>query len=202
MGLGDFIEIASFTAFFAFIARLGTDVLAANQIALQYMSVSFTIGMAISMATSSLVSQYLGARQPGQAEKVAYRACLLAMGGMGLIGLTYLIAPTTLIGFFSEETAVIEAGVTILQLVALYQVFDGLGIVLAGALNGAGDTRFTMGVRAVMAWGMFLPLVWLLAFRWDRGIWGAWVAAFIYLGSLGLVYFLRFRRGHWQQIEI
>ena len=202
LGMGDFIEIASFSLFFAMIARLGTDILAANQIALQYMSLSFTMGVAVNMATSSLVSQYLGAKQPHLATKVAYRACGLAMGAMGLVGLSYLIAPKALMGFFSQEPTVIEAGVTILKLVALYQIFDAFGIVLAGALNGAGDTRFTMWVRAVMAWGMFIPLVWLLAFQLDLGIWGAWVGAFIYLGGLGVVYFFRFRNGRWQAIEI
>ena len=105
-------------------------------------------------------------------------------------------------GVFSQEEAVIGAGVTILQLVALYQIFDALGIVLAGALNGAGDTRFTMVVRAVMAWGMFIPLVWLLTFHLGTGIWGAWVGAFIYLGGLSFVYFIRFRKGHWKAIQI
>jgi len=202
LGLGDFIEIASFTVFFALIARLGTAILAANQIALQYMGLSFTMGLAVNMATSSLVAQYLGAGQPNKAESVAYRACGLAMGAMGLVGLSYLIAPTTLMRVFSQEEAVIDAGVTILKLVALYQIFDAMGIVLAGALNGAGDTRFTMVVRAVMAWGMFIPLVWLLAFHWETGIWGAWVAAFIYLGGVGFVYFIRFRKGHWKEIQI
>ncbi len=144
MGLGDFIEIASFSAFFALIARLGTDILAANQIALQYLGISFTVGVAVGMAASSLVSRYLGAKQPDVAEKVAYRATGLAMLGMGLIGLTYLIAPDLLMGVFTDEPSVIEAGVTILTLVAIYQVIDAVGVVLANALNGAGDTRFTM----------------------------------------------------------
>ncbi|MEM7344340.1 MAG: MATE family efflux transporter, partial [Chloroflexota bacterium] len=86
MGLGDFIEIASFSAFFALIAQLGTDILAANQISLQYMSMSFTLGVAVSMAASSLVAQYMGAKQFDIAEKVAYRASVLAMIGMGTIG--------------------------------------------------------------------------------------------------------------------
>jgi MATE family multidrug resistance protein len=90
MGAGDFIGIASFSAFFALIARLGTDILAANQIVLQFLSVSFTFGVAVSMATSSLVSQNLGAKQPEVAERVTYRAIGLAMVGMGLIGLSYL----------------------------------------------------------------------------------------------------------------
>ena len=69
MGMGDFIEIASFTMFFAMLARLGTDILAANQIALQYMSISFTFGIAIGMACSSLVSQQLGAKRPDLARE-------------------------------------------------------------------------------------------------------------------------------------
>ena len=202
MGLGDFIEIASFSTFFALIARLGTDILAANQIALQYMSVSFTIGIAISMAASSLVSQHLGAKEPDIAEKVGYRATWLAMGGMGLIGLSYLIAPAALIRVFSTETAVVEAGVSVLRLVALYQVFDGIGIVLSGALSGAGDTRFTMLTRAFLAWGLFIPLVWVIIFRLDGGIWGAWVGALIYLIGLSIVYLFRFRSGVWKQIEL
>lgn len=202
LGLGDFIEIASFTAFFALVARLGTDILAANQIAIQYMSLSFTFGIAINMATSSLVAKYLGAKQPDIAEKVGYRACGLAMAGMGLIGLSYLIAPTALMGIFSREESVIEAGVIILQLVALYQVFDAVGIVLAGALNGAGDTRFTMLARTFLAWGVFIPLVWLLIFPLNTGIWGAWLGALMYLGGLAVVYLIRFRSGHWKTIEL
>ena len=202
MGLGDFIEIASFSAFFALIARLGTDILAANQIALQYMSVSFTVGVAVAMASSSLVSQFLGAKEPDMAEKAAYRAIILATIGMGLIGLSYLISPEFLIGVFSDEPTVIEAGVTILRLVALYQVFDAVGIVLSGSLNGAGDTRFTMWSRTILAWGAFIPLSWVAIFVFDGGIWGAWFVALIYLGGLSIIYFLRFRGGRWKTIEV
>jgi multidrug resistance protein, MATE family len=202
MGMGDFIEISSFSVFFALLARLGTDMLAANQIALQYMSMSFTLGLAVGMATSSLVAQYLGAKRPDLAQQVAYRACLLAMIGMGVIGLSYLIAPSALIGLFSQEESVIAAGVTILQLVALYQVFDAVGIVLASALNGAGDTTFTMVARSLLAWGLFLPVVWVLLFPLGAGIWGAWLGALIYLLSLSTIYFFRFRSGRWKTIEL
>ncbi len=202
MGLGDFIEIASFSTFFALIARLGTEMLAANQIALQYMSISFTFGFAMNMATASLVAQYLGAKQPDFAEAVGYRGCLLAMLGMGLIGLSYLIAPTALMQVFTAEASVIEAGVAVLRLVALYQIFDAVGIVLAGALNGAGDTTFTMVARTVLAWGFFIPLVWVMIFPLQSGIWGAWLAALGYLGGLSLLYLWRFRSGKWKAIVL
>lgn len=202
MGLGDFLEIASFSAFFALIARLGTEILAANQIALQYMSLSFTFGMAVGMASSSLVSKYLGAKQPDIAEKVGYRAMWLAMAGMAVIGMSYLIAPEQLMGFFTEDTAVISAGVTILRLVALYQTVDGLGIAMAYALYGAGDTKFAMYVKAGLAWGFFIPLVWIIIFPLNGGIGGAWAGALVYLASLGVVYLWRFRSGVWKSIEL
>ncbi len=202
MGVGDFIEIASFSMFFALLARLGTEILAANQIALQYMSISFTFGIAVGMATSSLVAQFLGAKEPDMAEKVAYRAVVLAALGMGLIGICYLIAPEWLMSIYSGEEKVIAAGVIVLQLIALYQFVDAVGIIFASALNGAGDTTFTMISKSVLAWCFFIPLSWFLLFRMETGIGGAWAGALTYLGLLSLVYFLRWRSGRWKTIEL
>lgn len=202
MGLGDFIEIASFTTFIALLGQLGTDILAANQIALQYMSISFTFGIAVGMATSSLVAQFLGAKDPETAEKVAYRAVFLAAAGMGLIGLCYLIAPVRLMQFFSEEPTVISAGVIILQLLALYQFIDSVGIIFASALNGAGDTTFTMIAKSLLAWGYFIPVSWFLIVRMETGVGGAWACALSYLGLLSVINFLRWRSGRWKTIEL
>ncbi len=197
MGVGDFIDVASFTAFFALIGRLGTEVLAANNIALQFMSLSFTMGIAVAQASSSLVAQSLGAQNPQQATRVGYRATILGMILMGLVGLGYFIAPELLMGVFSRDPLVIAAGVAILQLVALYQVVDAATIVLGGSLNGAGDTTYTMLARLVCAWGLFLPLAYVLAFPLGLGVRGAWGGAMVYLIVLAAVYFLRFRSGRW-----
>ncbi len=202
MGFGDFVEISSFSIFFSMLGRLGTDVLAASNIALQYMSISFTMGMAIAQAGSSLVSQYLGAKEPDNAELVGYRASAIAGFFMALIGLSYLIAPKALIGVFTDDPKVIAAGVVVLKMIAFYQAFDGIAIVLSGALNGAGDTAFTMFTKIIFGWGVFLPLTWLLAFKFNGGVVGAWAAAIVYLSGLAIIYFLRFRNGAWKSIEI
>ncbi len=198
MGIGDFIDVASFTAFFAIIGRLGNEVLAANNIALQFMSLSFTMGIAVAQASASLVAQSLGAKEPGEAKRVGYRATILGMILMGLVGLGYFIAPEFLMGIFSDDIRVVTAGVAILQLVAIYQVVDAATIVLGGSLNGAGDTTYTMLARLVCAWGLFLPLAYVLAFPLGLGIRGAWGGAMVYLFVLAAVYFLRFRSGRWQ----
>ena len=96
----------------------------------------------------------------------------------------------------------IATGVFMMRLIAFYQIFDALGIVLTGALNGAGDATFTMTARSIMAWGLFIPLVWLLIYRFNQGLAGAWVGALIYLGGLAFVYLIRFRSGRWKSIEL
>ncbi len=202
MGIGDFIEIASFSAFFVLLARLGTEILAATQIALQYMSLSFTFGMALGMAASSLVAQSLGAGQPDRAQRVGYRAMSLAMVSMGLIGLSYLIASAALMRVFSHDPAVVAAGVLVIRMAAFYQTFDAVGLVLSSALDGAGDTVFTMWTRVLLSWGFFLPLVWVLAFVLEGGIYGAWMGALVYLVIFAAIVFLRFRSGHWRQVHL
>ena len=197
LGVGDFVDVASFTAFFAIVGRLGTEVLAANNIALQFMSLSFTMGVAVAQASSSLVAQSLGARDPQRATRVGYRATALGMALMGTVGIGYVVAPELLMSVFSSDPEVIAAGVAVLQLVAIYQVFDAAAIVLGGSLNGAGDTTYTMLVRLVCAWGLFLPLAYLFAFPLGGGVRGAWAGAMVYLIALALLYFWRFRSGRW-----
>ena len=202
MGIGDFVEVASFSMFFVILARVGVEAIAASQIALQYMSLSFTFGFAIAMAAGSMVAQSLGAGNPREAEGVGYRATTIAAAGMGVVGLFYLIAPEALIGVFSADPAVIAAGSTVLRLVAFYQLFDAVSIVMGGALNGAGDTTFTMVVRIVLGWGGFLPIAWLFAIPLGGGVLGAWIGALLYLSARGLVYFLRFRSGRWKAVRV
>jgi MATE family multidrug resistance protein len=202
LGVGDFVDVASFTVFFALIGRLGTEVLAANNIALQFMSLSFTLGVAVAQASSSLVAQALGAKDPKRAERVGYRATALGMALMGFVGLGYLVAPERLMSIFSGDPRVIQAGAAILQLVALYQIFDAAAIVLGGALNGAGDTTYTMLARLVCAWGIFLPLAYLFAFPLGGGVRGAWAGAMAYLITLALAYLVRFRSGRWKTLKV
>ena len=202
MGLGDCIEIASFSTFFALIGHISTEALAANQVAVQYMSMSFTVGIAFGMATSSLVARQLGAGRPDLAEGLGYRGTVLGMVSMGLIGLGYLIAPGELMRLFSADPEVVQAGVRILRLVALYQVFDAVTIVLAGALNGAGDTTFTMVARTIMGWMVFIPLVALIVFQFGGGVHDAWIGALVYLSGLSVIYLIRFRSGRWKSIKL
>ena len=97
IGLQRFLDIGSFVIFAAIIGRLGNAQLAANQIAIQLMSISYMIGLGIGMAAATLVGQYIGAKRIALAERSAYSALKLAMSIMVFVGLAFLLFPEPLV---------------------------------------------------------------------------------------------------------
>ena len=93
-------------------------------------------------------------------------------------------------------------GALILSYVVFFQFSDAIGIVSAGALKGAGDTRFPAMAQIVLAWCFFLPFVLWLAQPRLVGIHGAWVAATIYIWLYDGVLFWRFFSDRWRRINI
>jgi Na+-driven multidrug efflux pump len=74
--------------------------------------------------------------------------------------------------------------------------------VSAGALKGAGDTRFPAIAQIVFAWLFFLPLVFVLGNPRVGGLRGAWAAATIYIWVYDLVLLWRFVGERWRKINI
>ncbi|MBT5873926.1 MAG: hypothetical protein HOH43_10940, partial [Candidatus Latescibacteria bacterium] len=202
IGVQRFLDIGSFVIFSALIGRLGDGQLAANQIAIQMMSISYMVGLSIGMASTVLVGQYIGAKNLDMAERSTYSALKLAIIYMFLIGLTFIAFPVELVSIFNDEPDVIKYGRQGLMFAAIFQAFDALAVVLIGSLRGAGDTRWTMMAALVGAWVIFLPLSYYLAITLKMDFFGAWMAATVYICGLGLACYYRFRKGVWKTMTI
>jgi MATE family multidrug resistance protein len=75
---------------------------------------------------------------------------------------------------------------------ALFQLSDGLQAVAAGALRGAGDTRFALLANLIGHYGCGLPLGALLAFGWGWGAVGLWWGLSVGLTAVALALVARF----------
>lgn len=202
IGLQRFLDIGSFVIFSALIGRLGTAQLAANQISIQLMSVSYMIGLSVGMAATTLVGQYIGAGRLDLAEKSTYSAFKLAISSMVVMGAGFLLFPNQVMGLFNDDPDVIRFGREGLILAAFFQAFDAMAVVFTGALRGAGDTRWTAVAAFIGAWIIFLPLSYTLAFTWQMDFWGAWLGATVYIWILGIACVYRFRQGTWKHMTL
>jgi Na+-driven multidrug efflux pump len=69
-------------------------------------------------------------------------------------------------------------------------------------LRGAGDTLVPFLMRVGLAWGLFLPLAWLLGIRLEGGLTAAWLGGALYVTVLAGNLVIRFRSGAWQRISV
>ena len=197
MGLADLSEVAGFSVFMTIISRLGTLELAASQIANQMASFGFMPAFALSAATGSLVSRFIGERSVTTAQRVGWRGTIIGGSFMTLVAIAFITVPVPLVKLFTSDPALIDLCVKIMRVMALYQVVDGIAIILGGALSGAGDTRFRMLVTVLGSWSLLVLPAYLLTEN-GYGVQGAWTGALIYITSIALIYLWRFWSGRWK----
>jgi MATE family multidrug resistance protein len=184
------------------LAELGTIAYAANQVAINALSISFMPGFGFALAATTLVGQGLGAGDPEAAQQRGYTAYRLGAGFMTVMGVVVMLFPEQLIGFFTDEAGVIAAGSLPLRLVGLVQPLLAAAMVFAGGLRGAGDTRYPMVITGACIWGLRVPLAYVLALVLGWGLVGAWSAMAIDFALRGMLNFLRFRGGGWKTVKV
>ena len=169
-----------------FAARLDEVSLAAHSIAVSVVSTTFMVPLGISSAAAVRVGQAVGRKDPYGAAVSGWTA--VALGGlfMGSAGLALALAPRWIVRIYSPDPKLIASGAVLLQIAALFQLFDGFQIVTTGALRGAGDTRSPMVAHLVGYWAIGLPISYILCFHFHRGapgIWAGLCTALILIGA-------------------
>ncbi len=202
--LGWLVDIGSWSAFLIIIVPwYGKNAMAASNVAMQLMHLSFMPAMGIGIALCSQVGFAIGQGKPELAYLRARTAFTLSGIYMGLVGLVFWFAPEPLMYIFTQDAAVIEAGVLILFWVAIFQVFDAMAITYMNALRGAGDTRGPAILMGVCCIGIFFGGSALVArFAPGLGISGPWAVCTVFITVVGLVLLWRFQAGRWQHIKL
>ena len=184
------------------VTSYGVYVLAAYGIGLRLDLIAMMPGWALGGAAATLVGQNLGAGEPARAEKSAWVAAGLYASILVLLGAVFLILPRNVIGIFNNQSQIVEHGARYLRLRSATYLFLALGMVLASALNGAGDTIFPMLILGLSLLAVQLPLAYRLpqAMGGDpMGIWLAIAAAFTVQGIAMAAWFAV---GRWKRKAI
>ena len=184
------------------VGRFGKEQLAASNIAIQYMTISFMPGIGLAQALTALVGRYIGEGKVEVAVQRVYEGLFLAMGYMTLMGIMFLTLREPFIAFFNSDPVVIQAGKNILLCVAIFQLFDALNFTFVGALRGAGDTHWTAGLIVFLSLFLLAPLSLGAVAYTNLESLGPWIAGTIYSIVFGLALWWRFARGKWREIDI
>ena len=187
------------------LGRLGhhsITALAALTNGLRIEAIIFLPAFALNMAASVLVGQNLGAGNPARASTLGWKIALIGALTLSTLAAIIFIWAEAFASLLAKDTLVLKETVRYLRITMFSEPFMALSLTLAGALQGAGDTRGTMQIIIIGMWLVRLPLAYLLALVFNLGAPGVWVAMLISMIFQGVLMSCRFYWGRWKQISL
>ena len=174
------------------VATLGTTAVAAHHLAVQAESLSYLPAFGFSVAVTTLVGQSIGADDRAKARVFGKIGGNMGAVLMGLTGILLFVFAEPLLGILTQDVAVIAVGATLLRIVAFAQPAEACAIIYAGALRGAGDTKWPFYINLIGVWGLRIGLSTLFVFGFGFGLNAVWIAMLIDLSFRGYVCRKRF----------
>ena len=174
----------------ALAGRIAPTSAAAHQVVLNIVGLIFMVPFGFASAAAVRVGHAIGRGDHPGARRAGWAAIALATCAMFGSASLFALAPRWLIGFFTHDAGVIDLGVGLLLVAAVFQLFDGVQAVATGALRGLGNTHIAMVVNLVSHWMLGLPVAYLLCFHYGFGVQGLWMGlafGLIFAGSVLLV---------------
>jgi len=196
IGITSLAEAGLFSASSIMIGWLGQVELAAHGIALQLASITFMLHLGLSDAATIRVSSALGKKDKHKIINECWAALVISLGLSSLAILIFLGFPKLLISTFlnSEEinsNLIIEMGIALLALAALFQLVDGGQALAIHLLRGLHDTTIPMYLAVISYWIIGLPCGYILSFHYNFGAQGIWLGLVLGLGFACLFLFMR-----------
>lgn len=197
IGSGSWIVLASL------VVQTGhSDASAGYQIAIRIVLFFILPAWGMSNAAATLVGQNLGAGQAERAELSVRQTAKYNAIFMGLVSLIFLIFADLIISFFTKEQSVKNYAVLALRIISSGYIFYGIGMVMANAFNGAGDTKTPTLINLIGFWLFQIPIAFLMAKTFDFGPTGVFIAIPVAETCIAIAAYILFKKGKWKLKQI
>ncbi len=161
---GYLLEVTSFSFMALWLARMGTTVSASHQIAANFTSLVYMLGMSIATATSNLTARELGAGRIEEAH--AFTRTGLKLSALCASGVAVLVifGSTYIARLYSDKAAIANAAAPLLVVVAVYHLFDVGQTACSFILRAYRVVQPTVWIFLICLWGIGLGLGFQLSF--------------------------------------
>jgi len=196
-----FFEVAIFTAAIWLSGVLGKNAQAANQIALNLSSMTFMVGMGLGVAAMIRVGNQKGLKNFLELRRIAISIFLLTFllevvfAALFLFGRNWL--PTIYLDVDDmvnqiDNTEVIYLAAKLLLVAAVFQISDGIQVVVLGALRGLQDVKIPTLITFIAYWLIGFPVSYYLGLFTAYKSTGIWVGLLLGLTASAVMLYLRF----------
>jgi putative MATE family efflux protein len=181
-------------------ALFGTVSLAAYGVGTRPFFFWFTPIIGLSIATSAVVGQNIGAGRMDRAKEAARVSSLLGFIGFTAIGVVLLPILHPLMALLAPgQTAIIREAVTFGWAVFPFMGFIALTQSLNGVFRGAGSTRQAMAISLVMQYLVQIPFAWAAATLTPMGVLAVWWSYAVSNVAASALCIIWLRKGSWRR---
>lgn len=184
VSLAIMVEFVAFNSIAILMGRVSGVYAAAQNLVCTLTTVSFMVPLAISNAIAVKVGYANGAKNYIDLKKFALSGTLISECFMLCSAVVFLSFPKLIVGIFTKDAQLFKIAIPIMAVLALFQLFDGLQISLAGICKGLKRTEIVLIANFVAYWLISIPLGYTMAFRLGYNLIGFWyglLAASIFL---------------------
>ena len=186
--------------YFWIISLYGNAPIAAYNVGINILMLSFMVGQGFTVAGATLTGQFLGAENPKEAKRSGWRSAGLTMVSMGILGILLALASRPIAGFFVDDPEVIRLTVLFVWLLGIMQPLMALEFALGGALRGAGDTKSPLYIVSISL--VFFRLTFAGFFAWFgfsiEYIFGSLIIDYV---VKAILFTYRFESGRWIKLK-
>ncbi|MCX6293243.1 MAG: MATE family efflux transporter, partial [Sphingobacteriales bacterium] len=196
-------EVTLFTAAIWLSGSIGKNYQAANQIALTLATTTFMFAMGLNVTAMIRISNQKGLNDYKNLIIVARSIFLLAILLEIVFAISFVVLHNYLPHLFLnmedpnqtlDNKEVIKITAQLLLIAAVFQIFDGIQVVVLGALRGLQDVKVPMYITFVAYWIVGFPISFYLGKYTELKATGIWIGLLAGLVVAALLLYIRFTR--------
>ncbi len=183
-------------------ADQGTAAMAAHQVGMNIMGLSFSFGDGLQATAVALIGYSLGAKQPDRAKEYGRTCRMMGTVISVVLAVTYFLGAEPLMRLFFEEQEIVDIGVKIMHVIIFVVILQIAQVIYMGCLRGAGDTLYTAVASTISVTLMRTVGSYVFGYVLAMGITGIWLGVIADQLSRFIFASIRFSRGKWTEIKI
>lgn len=193
IGFQIIVEVIAFGFGAIMMGWLGEIPLAAHQVAIGLASFTYMISLGISQANTIRVSHQMGNKDFHSLKMAAFASTQLVLAFMSVMALLFIFGRNQLPYLFTADLKVVKVASRLLVVAAIFQVFDGLQVVMLSTLRGMADVKIPMIIAFLAYVALGIPVSYVFAFLLRTGPAGIWFGYLAGLGTAGILFYYRFK---------
>lgn len=183
-------------------AKQGTNAMAAHQVGMNIMGLSFSFGDGLQSTAVALIGRSLGEKNEALAKEYGRTCKMLGFSIATILVFVYFFGAKPLYSLFFKEVEIVAIGVQIMRVIIFVVIFQICQVIYMGCLRGAGDTLYTAISSTISVTIVRTAVSYFCGYVLGLGIVGIWLGVLGDQISRYLFASIRFKQGKWTRIKI